>query len=182
MVHLLLFHNGLLYCTVLCAPCAPAPRPVACGPSPSRAFPVGGRANELLLLVLGIYPGAHWPLDAPRRLRGLLPCSRASLQLSELTPGDIRVMSSLGKKNKLHWQAQRRLRTVKWKCEFTSPAVPITHRDALSWHIRQETTLQKVSRYSFQDKIHYSLFIVSSMTAMGMNLICKSNKWPERVD
>lgn len=59
MLHLLLFHNSLLYCTVLCAPCAPALRPVACGPSPSRALPVGGRANELLLLVLGIYPGAH---------------------------------------------------------------------------------------------------------------------------
>lgn len=59
MVHLLPFHNFLLYCTVLCAPCAPALRPVACGPSPSRALSVGSRANELLLLVLGIYPGAH---------------------------------------------------------------------------------------------------------------------------
>lgn len=56
MVHLLLFHNALLYCTVLCAPCAPALRPVACGPSPSRALPVGGRANELLLLILGDLP------------------------------------------------------------------------------------------------------------------------------
>lgn len=104
MVHLLLLHNSLLYCTVLCAPCAPALRPVACGPSPSRALPVGGRANELLLLVLGIYPGALWPLDAPKRLRGLLPCSRPSLELTELTPGDIRVMRSLAKH---HWRAQR---------------------------------------------------------------------------
>lgn len=59
MLHLLLFHNSRLYCTVLCAPCAPALRPVACGSSPSPDLSVGGRANELLLLVLGIYPGAH---------------------------------------------------------------------------------------------------------------------------
>lgn len=59
MVHLLLLHNFLLYYTVLCAPGAPALRPVACVPSPSPALPVGGRVNELLLLVSGIYPGAH---------------------------------------------------------------------------------------------------------------------------
>lgn len=94
MLHLLLFHKCPLHCTVLCAPCAPALRPVACSPSPSCALPVGGRANELLLLVLGIYPGAHWPLDATWRLRGLLPCSRPILELTELTPGDIRVMSA----------------------------------------------------------------------------------------
>lgn len=44
----------------------PALRPVACCPSRSRALSVRGRANELLLLlVLGIYPGAQRPLDAP---------------------------------------------------------------------------------------------------------------------
>lgn len=104
----------------------PPLRPVACCPSQSRALSVRGRTNELLLLVLGIYPGAHWPLNAPRRLRGLLPCIWASLEFTELTPRGVGLM----KKHK--WQRHREEASIGWKYELRCRTVPITHGDALS--------------------------------------------------